>query len=293
MNNIKRLLTFLFIVAVVASLYFLLNNNKVDHQQNDTEKPLIIILSPHFDDAVLSLGGFMTKREGEFLVMTFFTQRPAEVMHTEWDNLSGFSNSDEAIIARTKENKDALVMFDAHIYNYEYLDFQYRTEDQDSAITESITRDIISIIESYSEREIHIYGPGIFGEEITHPDHKIVHDAFMNVLKTKIQFNMKFFIYEDFPYIQYFEMANLGDFNKYLTKQEHLDFNKVVIRLNKTQLEEKKSSIYAYISQQKAFLALGNDLGNMIAKFNQQRCHTFFSTIYACEVVHSPSNKAR
>ncbi len=185
-----------------------------------------------------------------------------------------------------KKIKNALISFNVIIKNYDYSDFQYRNKNQDEEIKNGIIKDIESLITIYKDRELFLYGPGTFGEKITHPDHKMVHDAFMSVERTNKNSNIHFFVYEDFPYIRQFTMANLGDFNNFLNKQENIIFEQKVIELNKWELEEKISSIYAYKSQIKAFLSFGDDLGIIAEKFSQSRCKMFLPLTYACEIIH-------
>ncbi len=243
-------------------------------------------MSPHFDDGVLSLGGLMAKREHKLEVATFFTKRPTEIIHTNWDKISGFSDSDEAVLARTKENKKALIPFGAIIKNYDYPDFQYRKTNENQIIRENIIKNIQSIIENNKNRELYIYGPATFGEKITHPDHQIMHDALMGVIKENTQTNTHFFIYEDFPYVRQFALAQMGSLNTYLKEKENIEFKELPIELNKTELSEKVSSIHKYISQVKAFLSFGDNIGNLAQKFYQERCKNIHPMFYACEVVN-------
>ncbi len=287
----------IFLIIIITELYLFLSFYKINKKPtqksivNDTsmatQKPLIIILSPHLDDAVLSLGGFMATRKHQLLIATFFTHRPAKIVHTYWDRISGFSNSDKAMFSRIKENRKALAYFNAIIKNYDYPDFQYRKENQDEKMKNEIIKSIQFLINTYKKRELFLYGPGIFGLKITHPDHKIVHDAFIDIYKINKNTNIHFFIYEDFPYISKFQLTNLGNFNNYLDKQENISFKEEIIQLNKSGLKEKLSSIELYKSQIKAFFALGDNILNTVKKFNQSRCKTFLPSIYACEVVYS------
>lgn len=259
--------------------------------QIKNSRALTIILSPHFDDGVLSLGGLMAKREYEILVATFFTHRPAEIVHTVWDRISGFSDSDMAIFARTKENEEALMPFKAIIKNYDYPGFQYRKKNQDEKIRTGIATNIKSIIATYKDRELFLYGPGTFGEKITHSDHQVVHDSFMDVYKMNNNKNIHFFIYEDFPYIRQFMFMHFGNFNDFLSEKENIIFEEKSIELSKSDLEKKISSIYTYKSQIKAFYSLGGNLGIIADKFFQSRCRNTNPDFYACEVVHSLLNK--
>jgi LmbE family N-acetylglucosaminyl deacetylase len=281
------------IFLLLGGLIYFLKLSESPAKQNiptpvfNTTGPLTIILSPHFDDAVLSLGGLMAKRENQLLVATFFAQKPTEIVHTKWDKISGFSDSDAAILARTKENENALMPFNAIIKNYDYPDFQYRKQNEDKEIEEEIAKDIGTLIKTYQNRELFIYGPATFGPKITHPDHQIVHDAFMDVFREIKKQNVHFLMYEDFPYVYQFTMSNLGDLNTYLEKIENMKLIENPIELNKNKLAEKISGIYTYKSQAEAFLSLGDDIGIWAQKFYQERCQTLLPGAYACEVVHT------
>ncbi len=281
----KTLLNIIFILSLISSLFYFV---KLSNKQNiSTSEPLIIVLSPHFDDGVLSLGGYVAKHEKELLVATFFTQKPAYIVHTEWDKISGFSNSDEAFIARRNENQNALNPFNAKIKNYDYPDFQYRTENKDQEIRENISKDIETLMATYQNRELFIYGPATFGSKITHPDHQIVHDALMNVWKKNKKPNVHFLIYEDFPYILRFNKSNLGDLNIYLEKTENIKFREEPIELSREQLSEKVSNISLYKSQIRAFMSSGEDIKVLAQKFYKERCKKTLPEAYACEIVYT------
>ncbi len=250
------------------------------------EIPFTIILSPHFDDGVLSLGGLMAKLKDQALVATFFTQKPTELMHTQWDKISGFSDSDEAIFARTKENEKALLPLGTIIRNYDYPDFQYRKKGEDVKIRGEISKDIETLIKVYKNRKISIYGPATFGPKITHPDHQIVHDALMDVWKNNKKAGIYFFIYEDFPYARQFTMSSQISLNSYLEGKEGMGFEESPIELDKQMFMEKITAIYEYKSQVKAFMSLGDDIGILAQKFFKERCRKLLPESYGCEVVH-------
>lgn len=252
----------------------------------DIKNTLTLILSPHFDDGVLSLGGLIAKQKNQILVTTFFTKRPTVVEHTNWDKISGFSNSDEAMFARIKENEEALIPLGAEIKNYDYPDFQYRSKNEDIEIKKEISKNISDIIDTYLNREIFIYGPATFGSQITHPDHQIVHDALMDVWKKTKKTNVHFAIYEDFPYVENFALSNQGDLNTYLEQKEGVKFSESLIELNKVELSEKINTIDKYKSQVKAFMSFGENLGMLDKQFFQKRCKILSPLMYGCEVVH-------
>ncbi len=248
--------------------------------------PLTIILSPHFDDAVLSLGGLLAKREHGTMVATFFTHRPTKAMHTEWDRHSGFSDSNEAMFKRTKENENALSFFNAVIKNYDYPDLQYRKENEDNIIRGKIAEDIKTLMQKNQKRELFIYGPATFGTNITHPDHQIVHDAFMDVWRENKEPRIHFFMYEDFPYAREFSMSDLGILKTYLEKTEHIQLKENPITLHASNLLEKISAIYRYTSQVNDLIP-SLDIRIATQKFYKERCKTLIPTVYACEVVYT------
>ncbi len=298
----KNLLIVVFVALLTSGLFYfsnIQNENNIEQPVVDEiptrNNPLTIILSPHFDDGVWSLGGLMAKNKNEskneLLVATFFTQRPAETAYTHWDKISGFSDSNEAISARTKENEKALAPFQAIIKNYDYLDFQYRIKKENKKIKEKISKDIDALIKEYQDRELFIYGPATFGLEITHPDHQIVHDSFMDVWrKNKIK-NVQFLIYEDFPYAKRFAISRKESLNNYLEKTENIKLEENPIELDKTELEEKITGIDTYKSQIKSFGSLGDNIRTSAQKFYTERCKGFRSMIYTCEMTYKPFQK--
>jgi hypothetical protein len=90
-----------------------------------------IIFSPHFDDAVLSLGGFLSylKNKSNIVIATFFTAPPSHDVSTKFDLSSGFRTSTEAVTEREKENERSLKLLNCKIKNFGYVDSQYRNSD--------------------------------------------------------------------------------------------------------------------------------------------------------------------
>ncbi|MGC9602941.1 MAG: PIG-L family deacetylase [Minisyncoccia bacterium] len=248
-----------------------------------------IILSPHFDDAVLSLGGLMAKRENQTLVATFFGGKPAVVMHTDWDIRSGFSDSDDAILMRESENRSALAPFSATIKNYGYLDFQYgesRNDEQNRELRENITRDIESIISENHGRQIFVYGPAVFGSETVHPDHQALYDAFVTAIKRNAQPNVRFFIYEDFTSIYKFVKTGMGKASDYPGNPDSAS-ERTIIGLTESELGEKIKAVEAYKSQVASFKSTGDDIGSLIEEFYRERCGDIAPPTYACEIVYN------
>ena len=230
----------------------------------------IIILSPHFDDAVLSLGGLIAKKKEKIIVATFFTNKPKNKITTYWDTISGFHNSDEAINNRIVENYNALMPFNVEIINFGFLDNEYRENKNDIELKEKITLDIEKIIDNLPNKNITIYGPSYFGETITHPDHKLLHDAFIEVARNRnLDTRLDFYLYEDFPYIERF-------------RKEYGN----IIPLLENEIQAKIHSIGQYTSQVKAFESLNENITNLANHFTRTRCPHLPAEYRGCEMVY-------
>jgi LmbE family N-acetylglucosaminyl deacetylase len=287
------LLVFLLLILYGMNEYRAPNMGAVHHI------PATIILSPHFDDAVLSLGGFIAKKEGNVTVATFFTGGPQKSITTIWDTYSGFNDSNEAIINRIEENHRALQSYGVKIRDYDYLDFEYRdnvgrTKESDHHIQFLIENDIIKLIndnlDSDKDSVVNVYGPAYFGETITHPDHKILHQALIDLAKSYQLANVHYFIYEDFPYIQNFNRAQTLSLSEFLTNNyPEFSFDEEVIPLDQNQLKLKLKSISAYVSQVKAFNFLHEDILKEEKKYDMTRCPGYIDS-FGCEGVFEITN---
>jgi LmbE family N-acetylglucosaminyl deacetylase len=92
----------------------------------DTAERPILVLSPHFDDAVLSCGAWLEAHPGS-VVATVCSGRPGPgVAPSEWDADSGFSSGDAAAVARQAEDAAALAMLGATQHVLGFLDGGYR-----------------------------------------------------------------------------------------------------------------------------------------------------------------------
>ena len=253
-------------------------------------KPIAIILSPHLDDAVYAMGGFLAKGQYETEVATLFAGKPSKDLHTKWDHISGFKDSDQEIEARLRENEKALGECGAIIKNFNYLDFEYRGKIPDQSvhigIKESIENDIKSLISDYPKRQILMYGPAIFGPKVTHKDHEILHKAFMTVVGENNRANIKFYIYEDLPYTHEFNQSEKSKLKDYLDNIYRIKFEQEEIEISKTQLEKKIKCIHDYPSQVEAFKALGIDIPLLARSFGYNRCKNTHPFWYTCEVVY-------
>jgi LmbE family N-acetylglucosaminyl deacetylase len=85
-----------------------------------------VVVSPHLDDALLSMGGWLAWHPGA-LVVTLFAGSPHErVPLSGWDRKCGFETGREAMLARRIEDRRAATMLAARTIHLPLLDGQYR-----------------------------------------------------------------------------------------------------------------------------------------------------------------------
>lgn len=86
----------------------------------------IVVVSPHFDDAVLGAAHLLTKHPGSAVVTVMGGRPPAyPVEPTPWDSLGGFRAGDDVVAARREEDRAATAFLGASPVWLEFPDHQY------------------------------------------------------------------------------------------------------------------------------------------------------------------------
>ncbi len=263
---------------------------KISSTNND--KNTLIVLSPHFDDAILSVGGIISEFNDPKYIITFFSTPFSTPQYlTNWDKMSGFKKSTEARAIREQENRTAATTLGANVTNIDYIDNQYekRSSTDNSSLIQSMTRDIGQIIESASNTnaELTIIGPSYFGEKITHPDHLLVSKAFIQAVKNKCYTNVHFYFYEDLPYTHKRFGEEEVTLDKLLTDfYSGLQLDKQEIFISQQAFDSKREGIKLYTSQVKALNSQGEDIIQIITQFGMNRCPQFPLPQKPCEVIY-------
>lgn len=147
----------------------------------------LLVVSPHFDDAVLSVGQLMAGRPDCAVVTVFAGTPDRKRMLTTYDRDSGFTSAAAAMIRRRAEDRAALALLSARPYPLGFVDHQYDS-----------TRDFVAIRDALvaTVREIRprvAIGP--LG--LAHPDHEATRYAF-NMLLSACP-DLEAWVYEDLP----------------------------------------------------------------------------------------------
>jgi hypothetical protein len=129
--------------------------------------PDTIILSPHFDDAVLSCWDVLAGAS-EVLVVNVFAGEPPAGALGWWDRLAGASDSAMAVRRRIEEDRQALALAGRAAVNLPFLDSQYRQDDQSP-------QEIVEALRGVVVPGARIYAPASLGDH--HRDHTAVRAA--------------------------------------------------------------------------------------------------------------------
>jgi len=146
----------------------------------------MLVLSPHYDDAVLSCGRLIGMHPG-CRVLTVFAGVPAQACTlTEWDARCGFASARQAMQARRRENAKALALLGAWPQDLDALDAQYRADTPEPELSR--------MLQPWLARQARmILAPlGLF-----HQDHVLLSDA---VLQAGPAAGASLLLYEEQPY---------------------------------------------------------------------------------------------
>lgn len=247
-----------------------------------------IILSPHFDDAVLSLGGLLAKNGMQSSVITCFTGIPLKIKTTDWDTQSGFDNSIDAMSARAKENDAGLSLLGVakhNIINLQHDDSQYRTRHSSRTarikIRNALIDSLITLLNRYKEAEITVYAP-IFE---THADHRLIKQILIDTISRIRTPSVRYCFYRDIPYT-YLDVQK-----KSLKKTVAIGGFRacaVSIPLTQADVSKKLQAVALYASQiyplENAF---GIKLPPYIKKFASTEAGAMGTAAPFCEVVYN------
>jgi len=98
----------------------------------------VVAVSPHFDDAVLSVGGLLGDMTGRTLVVTVHGGAPPDDAPSDWDRLCGFASAAAASSARGREDRVACGVIGAEWAHLPIADGAYGPPASVDALTEAL-----------------------------------------------------------------------------------------------------------------------------------------------------------
>jgi LmbE family N-acetylglucosaminyl deacetylase len=145
----------------------------------------ILIVSPHFDDAILSAGEHMAGRPDAEVITVFggYPEDPENTV-TPYDKKCGFKNAEHAVSARRHENDRATALLHATKIDLDFPDSQYGERVDQEEVTEQLQR--------FVDGQDYEYIMAPLG--LAHPDH-ILTTAAVLALET----DLPIYLWEDLP----------------------------------------------------------------------------------------------
>jgi LmbE family N-acetylglucosaminyl deacetylase len=131
------------------------------------------ILSPHFDDAVLSCWQLLAGTADVTVVNVFTAEPPAGTPPPWWDRATGASDPVKRVRERRREDAAALSLVGTSSVELGLLDDQYRC-------AQLSLHEVVQRITSEVVPQAIIHAPGAFDG---HPDHVLVRDAALELAR--------------------------------------------------------------------------------------------------------------
>lgn len=149
-----------------------------------------LVVSPHFDDAVLSLGATILRlqaRSDRVTLVTCFGGTPdAGVPASWWDMRSGFVLAAEAVAWRRDEDRRACAVLGCDVLHLDVPDGPYRTGDWEARLVEDLTPVIAAAAA--------VYVPAGIADN---PDHELARRA---ALRASLDATADVLLYAELPY---------------------------------------------------------------------------------------------
>ncbi len=199
----------------------------------------LIILSPHFDDAVFDCWHAINQPQAT--VVTVFAGLPEQGTTTLWDRLCGQADSRKMVSMRIKENNAALRETSASIKNLDFLDNQYHSA---KISIDEIVKIILASTPSDSSYLAPLAGSHLF----RHPDHVMLRDVGVMIkgLGKKVCF------YPDLPYMSIPKNAKpqyLQKLSEQASKLLGFPVSATAKKLSQGELAAKNRAMSSYASQ--------------------------------------------
>lgn len=152
----------------------------------DSSMEWSVVVSPHFDDAVFSLGGLFQGSVPRLRVVTLCAGEPGPSLLSSWDARSGFASGAEAARRRRNEDRAACRLLGVEALHLPFADFPYTGPKSVDAVIDALRGCLAGAAR--------IWAPLGIG---AHPDHLAARDA---VLQLVLESSADLLLYADAPY---------------------------------------------------------------------------------------------
>ena len=172
----------------------------------------VLVVSPHYDDALLS--AFHLATAPEATVLTVCAAGPSPAVVTEWDTRCGFADSERAMTARALEDDAAFDGLDARREHLDLVEAQYLSGPRVEADADRLAAFVGDWLDQHGgivavpvgagrpltalhwlRFHIPVRGLGMPGGAAPHPDHIWVTDTILERFS-----EAPLLLYEDLPY---------------------------------------------------------------------------------------------
>lgn len=148
-----------------------------------------VVISPHLDDAALSLGEWIAGQPPDTVTVVSVMAGipPGDLPLTKFDVDSGFTSAREAVTKRRAEDVRALTVLDAQHVHLDVLDRQYGTD----ATVEDVKDALFAYLQTIDFETL------AFPLGLVHADHRVVSQAVRLLTRTYRAGDVV--VYEDLP----------------------------------------------------------------------------------------------
>jgi len=154
----------------------------------------IVVVSPHFDDAVLGAAHLLSTYPGSTVITVLGGRPPAyPEQPTDWDARGGFQAGDDVVAVRREEDRAALASLEALPVWLEFPDHQYLAKDQRPKPDEVSVALREAVVSSGATAVFLPLG-------LANPDHVLTHDAGLLARAVLGDDGPEWFCYEDHGY---------------------------------------------------------------------------------------------
>lgn len=142
----------------------------------------LVVVSPHFDDAVLGCAGLLARHAPATVVTVMGAAKPTGYdAVTPWDALGGFAPGDDVVALRREEDRAALAVLGCTSTWLPFTDNQY--DEPAPAAARPPVDDVAAALEAALDALAPTAVVIPFG--LANPDHVLTHDAALSVLQRR------------------------------------------------------------------------------------------------------------